>query len=105
MKTKTESCAERALREWRNENNKTWHKRNPDKVAAKKAVHKAIRKGILTRPDTCSECGALDRIEGHHDSYYEEDWLSVRWLCHDCHEKWHRENGEGERDPKLINGV
>ena len=50
----------------------------------------AIEKGIIVRNELCEACGSTGRIEGHHDSYDEP--LSVRWLCHNCHHDWHKNN-------------
>ncbi len=60
-------------------------------------VERAIRAGILRRPDKCEECGAKavdkndhHKIMAHHDDYSYP--LSVRWLCPKCHGEWHRNN-------------
>lgn len=50
----------------------------------------ALEKGILKAPDRCEECGAVGRVEGHHDDY--NDPLAVRWLCHRHHHEWHKTN-------------
>lgn len=50
----------------------------------------ALEKGIIKRSDSCEECGAPGRTEGHHDSYNKP--LEVRWLCHKCHYEWHKTN-------------
>lgn len=54
---------------------------------AQKEVGKAIREGILHRPDACSKCGKQGRIVAHHADYSQP--LSVEWLCSPCHRKWH----------------
>lgn len=59
--------------------------KNLHKYRANGAVFRALKSGRLTRPSTCSECGAEGFIEAHHDSYAREHWLVVRWLCHRCH--------------------
>ncbi len=52
-------------------------------------VHYAIKKGLLVRPDNCSECGsAAKKIEGHHENYHKP--LEVIWLCKVCHRNKHR---------------
>ncbi len=61
---------------------------NMDKVQAKRAVRSAIESGSLTR-GSCEVCGAVDNIHGHHDSYAEEHWLNVRWLCAMHHGRHH----------------
>ena len=35
----------------------------------------------------CEVCG--DHGQAHHDSYYPERWLDVRWLCATHHREWH----------------
>lgn len=63
--------------------------KNPDHVAARSAVARAVRKGVLQKPDSCEsasiECkGAL---QAHHDDYSKP--LDVRWLCHRHHRMTH----------------
>lgn len=51
------------------------------------AVRKAIRRGILTRPNTCEECGTKGgAIQAAHRDYSRP--LDVRWLCRSCHSIW-----------------
>jgi len=67
-------------------------------MPATSAVSKAIKDGILIRPNKCEDCGATPKngkdgrpgIQAHHDNY--NQYLNVRWLCIRCHKKWHREN-------------
>jgi ribosomal protein S27AE len=69
----------------------------PEKIAARKAVFKAINSGVLVRPDVCSECGKMDEIQAHHDSYAPEHRLNVRWLCKKCHSTYHRKYPDLDR--------
>jgi len=71
-----------------------YNTKNPKKYAAKNAVNNAVRDGKLTKPDTCSECGAGGRIHGHHDDYSKP--LEVRWLCPACHKAHHNTQGKGD---------
>lgn len=57
---------------------------------ANHAVRRQIEKGKLVRPETCSKCKEKGKIQAHHDSYFKEDFLKVRWLCPLCHSEWHR---------------
>lgn len=58
---------------------------------AKNLVRNALKRGELTRPDTCSKCGdkpapakdGRSRIHGHHHDYSKP--LEVEWLCAKCH--------------------
>lgn len=52
---------------------------------AGRAVRKAIKKGLIIRPNVCSDCGCEARVEGHHSDYSKP--LDVIWLCPKCHAK------------------
>src|SRR5208282_6622436 len=54
---------------------------------AREAVDRALRRGKMTKPDTCSRCGASGVIEGHHSDYSKV--LEVVWLCSPCHREEH----------------
>lgn len=56
------------------------------------AVSSAIQSGKLQRKP-CEICD--QSAQAHHDSYYPDKWLSVRWLCAAHHRQWH-ENNEPE---------
>lgn len=66
---------------------KNGRKRDPIKQAAHTMVAEAIRKGIIVRPTECSVCNDTNKIEGHHNDYYQP--LEVIWLCNRCHRKLH----------------
>jgi len=71
-----------------------WVARNPIKRMASQIVNNAVRSGRLKKPSDCQSCGSRpNRLHGHHDDYAYP--LVVRWLCPACHNKWHKENGEG----------
>ena len=61
--------------------------KNPYKKMAQLAAAYARACGqILASP--CEDCGDPN-VLGHHDSYQEEDWLDVRWLCASHHGQFH----------------
>ncbi len=60
-------------------------KRNADRNAARRAVHEALRKGKLTRPDFCQWCTEPCRPEASHDDYSKP--LLVTFLCIPCHRR------------------
>lgn len=64
-------------------------RRNPIKERARRAVQYAVKSGRLARPNSCSKCGVVKPIHGHHDDYNKP--LDVKWLCATCHGKRHRE--------------
>ena len=74
-----------------------WKQHNKIKLAAHTILGNALRIGTVKKSDACSECGSCSlthgHIHGHHDDYAFP--LVVRWLCPQCHRKWHKENGPG----------
>jgi transposase-like protein len=66
--------------------------RYPKKYKAHQTVAKAIKNGVLTNPGICVKCTSEFAVEAHHDDY--DFPLTVRWLCAECHKRWHAEHGE-----------
>ena len=65
--------------------------------AARQAVYRAIRSGILRRPGSCEDCGAYCKPDAAHYDY--ADPIRVRWLCRSCHARWdHAEPKGGYRN-------
>lgn len=65
-------------------------RRHPDKARARKAVHNAVFRGTLAKPESCGACGAVTEkrlLHGHHADYSKP--LEVEWLCRKCHESIH----------------
>lgn len=56
---------------------------------AREAVRYAIKRGLLERPERCSQCDAACFPDAHHDSYARDKRLDVRFLCRICHANWH----------------
>lgn len=68
----------------------TRHAANPLRrlqQSAHQAVYKAVKKGILAKPDKCQHDGCeKTRIDAHHHKGYERQfWLDVQWLCRKHH--------------------
>lgn len=57
---------------------------------AYKVYQKALRDGVLVRPNYCGNCGRKCVVDGHHADY--DLPLVVQWLCRDCHQKWHAQS-------------
>ena len=74
----------------------------PEKIRARTAVMHALKAGKIIRPDNCSSCGKSCNPEAHHDSYEESQWLTVRWLCHQCHMVHHRKHPDSENIEKAL---
>ena len=59
--------------------------KHPDRRKARTLINKLIKNRKLVKPTTCSICGSIDRIEGHHEDYSKP--LEVEWLCYGCHQQ------------------
>lgn len=61
------------------------------RMAVGKEVHKAVKNGILIKPERCSQCGKkvieARQLHAHHADYRKP--LNVEWLCRTCHAKRH----------------
>ena len=76
-----------------------WTELNRYKKNAQTKVRRAIKRGVLVRPDKCVSCGISGvRIEGHHHDYSKP--LDVCWLCTRCHGEEHRRIRDIERELK-----
>lgn len=69
---------------------KIWKKNNPEKTLAHRAIEKAIKTNKLVKPEQCTFCKKVRRLDAHHEDY--ENPLLVVWLCRDCHAKKHSKN-------------
>jgi ribosomal protein S27AE len=50
---------------------------------AMSVVNHAVRDRKISKPKSCSRCGKVGPVQGHHENY--ERPLEVRWLCSACH--------------------
>lgn len=66
---------------------KRYRRRHPRRASAHIAVGVAIRNGTLVRPAACPRCGAVVKVQAHHDDYSKP--LVVRWMCRACHWSHH----------------
>lgn len=73
-----------------NARHKRYAHRHPERIQAKHAIERAIKNGILVRPDTllCIGCGGQAK-EYHHPSYLPERRLDVEPVCNKCHRQIH----------------
>ena len=58
-------------------------KEDPSRIPVRNALHKAIKEGLVVRPDHCVACKKVCIPHAHHESYARP--LDVIWLCHACH--------------------
>jgi hypothetical protein len=53
-------------------------------------VRLAKKLGLLVPPAVCPECGRPHPLHFHHDEYIHP--CVGRWLCAECHTRWHKAN-------------
>jgi hypothetical protein len=58
-----------------------------ERVRANGLVNARVKKGMMVRKCQCEECGAVGRMDSHHEDYSRPDL--VEWLCRSCHMKRH----------------
>lgn len=67
-----------------------WNARNREKRRAQKEVEKAVRRGVLVKPEECEGCERPNLVlHAHHEDYGAP--LDIRWLCPSCHGRRHAE--------------
>ena len=62
---------------------------NPKKEYAIRSINNAIKLGKMVKPQVCSFCGEVKKLDGHHEDY--DKPLEVIWLCRRCHMAVHAE--------------
>ena len=74
----------------------------PDKIRARRALHRAVRKRLIPHPSTlmCFDCGNLATSYDHYDGY--EEPLRVQPVCWKCHGKRTSERGELKGIPHRV---
>ncbi len=61
-----------------------WNKNNKHKKTAQQKCNRAIKKGIIIKPNSCTECNEPNEyLEAHHEDYSKP--LEVKFLCTKCH--------------------
>lgn len=75
---------------------------------ARRKVQRAVKMGLLHRPDRCESCGKLNgRIVAHHHRGYDDtNALDVLWVCTPCHLRAHdmvrpRRLAEAKGSPRI----
>jgi hypothetical protein len=59
----------------------------PEKRRAHWAVDNAVRRGHIARPDRCSLCDSVAKVQAHHADYSKP--MEITWLCQRCHQRLH----------------
>lgn len=69
---------------------KLQRERHPEHLRARDAAYRALKKGVLKKPDSCTKCGKVTQdLHKHHLSYKQSRYLDVVWLCRKCHREIH----------------
>lgn len=77
-------------RQARMEASRRYWAKNRDKRLAHQALNNAVKSGRINRPNICSMCNKVGKIQGHHHlGYSKENRFNVIWLCRSCHEWAH----------------
>lgn len=63
-----------------------------NKHLARLKVSYALKRKAMIRPDKCSSCHEIKKVEAHHDDYSKP--LEVKWFCRTCHADYHRAHPE-----------
>lgn len=83
----TDKAKQHAATTWKRHGakyNKLRRRRQQLECRARGAVHRAVARGDLLKPESCSGCGRSGiRIHAHHHDYKKP--LDVAWLCQRCH--------------------
>jgi ribosomal protein S27AE len=64
-----------------------WNHEHREIKNAHAAVYRALKRGLLTRPELCPRCQNKRLVEAHHHDYTKP--IKVTWLCRKCHVETH----------------
>ena len=66
---------------------KKYRQEHPERTRINTAVERAIRKGVIVKPNNCCICGEETKLYAHHPNYNEP--FNVIFVCQSCHKKIH----------------
>ena len=73
----------------------------------RKALKNKVQKGEIKKPKICGCCGSTKNLELHHIVPMEisgtDEYYNLLYLCHDCHQKMHRNIIEHLTERRLEN--
>jgi len=69
---------------------------------ARIAVGNAVKLGGLVKPAVCEICGKGPVQAHHYRGYAKRYWLTVKWLCADCHREADKEE---QRETEKAQGL
>lgn len=64
-----------------------WKQANPVALWSHSATRSAIRRGLLTPPAACEQCGKPGKLDAHHDVWTAP--LDVQFWCRSCQRRHH----------------
>jgi hypothetical protein len=81
------------------EKDRAWRAKNRDyptkmgrlhrtEVKCRAAVRRAVKSKKIIKPESCSVCGNISKLQAHHSNYNEP--LNVIWVCITCHVAIHK---------------
>lgn len=86
-----ECCKRQSKSEYRKAKNRKhslkWARNNKHKRSAHDRLLRAVKKGLIVKPNCCSICHQPCKPEAHHPDYSKP--LEVLWLCQPCHRNQH----------------
>jgi hypothetical protein len=78
---------ENSRRHRKTEKNKEWCRKytrlKNEEYKARTLLGNAVRDGKILKPDRCTICDLIGKVDGHHKDYSKP--LEVIWLCRKCH--------------------
>jgi len=72
---------------YRSQYMRDYRKSDPARKDAHQKLTYAVKRGRVTKPDYCQQCGEKGWLHGHHPDYSEP--FNVQWLCVSCHKSVH----------------
>lgn len=81
------TCENVRIRASRSSRGLFYNQKQGFKVQARHALNQQVRSGKIVKPTTCSKCGVVGDLQGHHSDYSNK--LEVTWLCASCHQNEH----------------
>ena len=85
------AAAVRATAAWRQRNPNYTYRPGVLQNRARSAINQALRRGTLSKPQSCELCGKVGSVHGHHLNGYDRvNYYDLQWLCARCHGLRHR---------------
>jgi len=66
---------------------KKQYRKHTKKAKARQRFNYALSRGRVIKPENCSKCKSVKKLDAHHPDYKKE--LEIIWLCRLCHLRLH----------------